>query len=469
MRCCRQSFMNSNRSMQKERTSSFHTRALRHLSTLERCREEAILRRFTRASRGAQMAIATIAAALAAFVSYTQLVQYQPFSGYAPFIAAWILLAMVLAGAYLMIAVLSAPRWLRLGIAAVGIIGGLAAYYVSATRYRGQYPTLHLALSQVGYLLSHAGIAGALCIPLSGSVRIRPLAIAACMLVLPVVAGTTTASLTGANAPASASHRAFTPIGTARTAGPERVSSACISPIGPLTTDHASAVFNKHSGLPQLPSAFQLQDYNVLLISVESMRYDDLATSDERPSLPALRALVQDGAFWFTRAYSPTSRMLLSLASLFDLTYPSHTHVETYVPEWTGRLLEAADTVAEQFADAGYDTFSYTHGLQLDEQVFGFEQGFDEVHREPARGRAIETADAALTKRTVARLRAMAQGARRWFGWVLLVSPTGRASIEEGQPAPYATSTGRSWRTSIDNWSRSSRPCAIRDRSTIPS
>ena len=72
------------------------------------------------------------------------------------------------------------------------------------------------------------------------------------------------------------------------------------------------------SNLPILPDSFKLDDYNILLITVEAFRVDE--TSFKKPKLnltPRLLEYAKNDAYWFTRAYVGSSYTLQSMATLF--------------------------------------------------------------------------------------------------------------------------------------------------------
>ena len=113
---------------------------------------------------------------------------------------------------------------------------------------------------------------------------------------------------------------------------------------------------------------------NVLIISVDSLRWDHLGVAGyERPVSPNIDRLASRGVH-FTRAYAQGSWTRPSVAATFSSAYQSVHHVgitEARV------LSEDFLTVAEILRTAGYRTYGWTTNSQI-AAVRGFSQGFDE-------------------------------------------------------------------------------------------
>jgi arylsulfatase A-like enzyme len=117
---------------------------------------------------------------------------------------------------------------------------------------------------------------------------------------------------------------------------------------------------------------------NILLISLDSVRYDELTPYGGKPIwhpdeviTPAIEALSQSG-ITFDRAISTTSWTLPShMALLTGLPDPVHGVTDNHQ-----RLDPGIVTLAEELGDAGYRTAGFFSGPNL-HPVFGFSQGFD--------------------------------------------------------------------------------------------
>lgn len=122
---------------------------------------------------------------------------------------------------------------------------------------------------------------------------------------------------------------------------------------------------------------------NVLLISLDSVRFDELTPYGGTPLWhpeevisPALEALSQSGVT-FDQAVSTTSWTLPShMALLTGLPDPVHGVTDNHK-----RLDPGIQTLAETLGAAGYQTAGFFSGPNL-HPVFGFSQGFDKYENE---------------------------------------------------------------------------------------
>ena len=184
-----------------------------------------------------------------------------------------------------------------------------------------------------------------------------------------------------------------------------------------------------HSHLPELPDAFRLEDYNVLIIASEATRWDDTSLANPaRNTMPALQRLARD-AFVARRAYSPSSGTYHSLASLFTMKPPSMVDMETWQQPWYGELSTTETTVAELFWEAGYATFwiGHDHNHAFTRAMLGLDQGFDERKLVPERSKPHSSrTDHRIARIVAERLdEAADDGERRFFGFVFFASPHG--------------------------------------------
>ncbi|WP_255194521.1 sulfatase [Natronobeatus ordinarius] len=110
---------------------------------------------------------------------------------------------------------------------------------------------------------------------------------------------------------------------------------------------------------------------NVVLVVLDTAR----ARSVSERTMPTLSALAEEGTA-FERAFATAPWTLPSHASLFTGTYTSehgahggHTYLD-----------DSVRTVAEAFADAGYETIGVSNNTWITEE-FGYDRGFDELRR----------------------------------------------------------------------------------------
>ena len=114
-------------------------------------------------------------------------------------------------------------------------------------------------------------------------------------------------------------------------------------------------------------------EYNVLLITVDTIRADRLgAYGFEGIDTPSIDSLAARGVT-FTRAYSPTPLTLPSHTSLFSGTYPPYHGVRD---NGGFTVPDELTLLAESFAAQGYDTAAFIAAFVLDSR-WGLDQGFD--------------------------------------------------------------------------------------------
>ena len=114
-------------------------------------------------------------------------------------------------------------------------------------------------------------------------------------------------------------------------------------------------------------------EYNVLLITVDTIRADRLgAYGFEGIDTPSIDSLAARGVT-FTRAYSPTPLTLPSHTSLFSGTFPPYHGVRD---NGGFTVPDELTLLAESFAAQGYDTAAFIAAFVLDSR-WGLDQGFD--------------------------------------------------------------------------------------------
>lgn len=128
---------------------------------------------------------------------------------------------------------------------------------------------------------------------------------------------------------------------------------------------------------------------NVLFVCLDTVRADRLGFYgyERHPNSPALDALAARSIV-FEDARSTASWTKPSVPSFFTSSYP----LQHGVYEGSARALagtvsdvlpDAADTVAERFANAGYATVAFVENAQL-RRGLGFEQGFGDAYHDRA-------------------------------------------------------------------------------------
>lgn len=122
------------------------------------------------------------------------------------------------------------------------------------------------------------------------------------------------------------------------------------------------------------PSRAATHPSNVLLIGIDTLRWDDTAlgaTPAERDLTPQLRRLAQRGTV-FTRAISQAPWTMPAFASVMTGEYPR----EHGAISLTGLLRDSETTIAEVLREAGYTTGAVVSHMFVDAR-HGFGQGFD--------------------------------------------------------------------------------------------
>lgn len=118
---------------------------------------------------------------------------------------------------------------------------------------------------------------------------------------------------------------------------------------------------------------------DVVLIVVDTLRADQTSVHGyARPTTPFLERFARERAQVFEQARSPAPWTKPSVASILTGLDPREHQLLTHV----SRLASGARTLAEAFAELGYETAGIQSNKQL-MSIFGFEQGFahyDEDH-----------------------------------------------------------------------------------------
>jgi arylsulfatase A-like enzyme len=116
---------------------------------------------------------------------------------------------------------------------------------------------------------------------------------------------------------------------------------------------------------------------NAILISIDTLRPDHLGCyGHERPTSPTLDALAEDGVrFEDVTAAAPWT--LPSHATMLTGLYPNHHGVKSHET----RLAQEVVTLAEEFEQAGYQTYAVVNTHNMGALQFQLDQGFGEEFR----------------------------------------------------------------------------------------
>ena len=111
---------------------------------------------------------------------------------------------------------------------------------------------------------------------------------------------------------------------------------------------------------------------NVLLVSMDTVRYDRTSLAGSKDTTPNLRALASEGVSW-SSAYAVGNESVYSHAAVVTGRYPS----EIAIPDYASFALpDDVPTLAGVLGSYGYATGAFTGGGHV-VATFGFDKGFD--------------------------------------------------------------------------------------------
>lgn len=178
---------------------------------------------------------------------------------------------------------------------------------------------------------------------------------------------------------------------------------------------------------------------NILLISIDTLRADHLATYGyPRATSPFIDGLAAEG-IRFDRAYATSSWTTPSVVSMITSSYPTRHRMGGRfrgVPRVWNRIPEGLPNVAETLRLHGYRTFGLAANTNLAADR-GFDRGFD-------RYECLGTADLDRVDEAIAPwLDEIGRGEGPWFFWLHMLDPHGPYNgrtpwIEDFEPA-YAS------------------------------
>jgi arylsulfatase A-like enzyme len=362
--------------------------------------------------RWVMLGLASALGFTAALAVCRTLAAYPPF-----FQSTWVIAALVVGAlgcAAAPVGLLGVRRCVANALAVAAALGFVAVSIANALAFQNLYPSLHLVATQVAAVL--AGWIAVRCVAVLAGPKSRPGVLGLAVLgAAPWLLGGV--FLSGASPRELSLLRSYTALGRAPTAygvelGGRRGSfSGSTDPAGDL------AYFLEHSRLPAL-DYLELDQFDLLFISAEATRFDATSSGDRQRDLtPHLRGLVEQGAFDFTRAYSPSTGTMQSMSGYMGMGIPSSLHLEVWLRRWYGRLLDTQYTVAEALQADGRDTFwiGHNHNQVFDASVAGLQQGFERVE--------LGGDDEVIRRRAVNQLGQLRAAGRRFFGWVFLAAP----------------------------------------------
>ncbi|WP_394825840.1 sulfatase [Pendulispora albinea] len=213
------------------------------------------------------------------------------------------------------------------------------------------------------------------------------------------------------------------------------------SPKDPAGTESAAIPDGAPAAAHQAPAASTVRrPYNVVLITVDTLRYDLGYTGYARPITPNIDALAER-AIVYERAYATASYTPKSLGPMLIGRYASETFRD---PEHYTTFYPANVFIAERVRAAGARTFAAMcqHYFKWDT---GLSQGFD-IWDTAATPRNMTDNDTSitgdrLTARALALLSDPANVDRRFFAWFHYFDPHAQYVAHEGAPS-FSTRKG---------------------------
>ncbi|MCP4446237.1 MAG: sulfatase-like hydrolase/transferase [Myxococcales bacterium] len=180
-----------------------------------------------------------------------------------------------------------------------------------------------------------------------------------------------------------------------------------------------------------IPEAYQ-QDWNVLLITVDTVRYDHTSFGDyKRNTTPRLAEFVKRSAN-FVFANAPSAGTMASIpAILTSKFFHSGIALKEDIPRGSPPKLKPSNTlIHEVFKKKGYRT-----GAILSHEYFndwGMDQGVDDYDNTVGKKRdPYGVTSPKLTDRSIAWIGK--QGSKKWFLWTHYIDPHGRYVSHPGE------------------------------------
>ena len=391
----------------------------------------------TRWHRWAVVLVILLSVALA-LAGYHTLISYERFEGHIPLMLLFALLGIAVAGMALFFMwppTRPFPGWsakpYQWAFASLFLALGIVMHVLNKLLFRQTYPTLHLSVLQLSFALMSGGLAVLLyrLVPRNAWPRqwIRRLlgVVAVHLLVL--------CWLPFSPEWAAASRSLY-----ARFTLPGQADSLAVDQLEKLTrsaeanaADLAPAsdgvdIFKEMSGMPELPPNFRLNNYNVLWITVEALRYDQTSLFDpKRNTTPRLLQLLHDeGAFVFDSAWSPSIRTMVVVSSMLAMTYPAFTKIHLSRNTIFGTLDKSELRVSDLFRGAGYRTFRVTHNISsvFEKRNHGLGQGFD-VNKLVCPSTLDPDCDLEISQEAAQAIDGVRGDKKPFFGWVFFSSP----------------------------------------------
>lgn len=384
--------------------------------------------------KNAFLGLGVLGSAAISLYGYYVLTTYIRFQGYWPFMVAFILAAIFLTGLFILLqehknevfpkdSKLNSLRWFAPGF--VILLGGATLHITNFNVFEDVYPTLHATLAQFTFILFVFGLTFVMTryrVPVLQNGWLQwGLIVSIChiLFLAPHWAETPWISK------AKPLYERYTILGQANMIDRDIDHNESVVALDLHSLRFDTNNFNELSHLPALPDTFKLNDYNILFVTVESLRYDQTSLFKKKwRNTPTLERLQTEGAFSFSLAFAPSMKTMVSISSILAMTYPSFSQLSLKRNPAYGQLREEENTVTELLHRAGYQTFRISHNFAnvFSRLNLGFEQGFERNKLLCTNPRQ-KTCDSDIISAAIAEVDRSLENRKPFFGWVFLSSP----------------------------------------------
>jgi arylsulfatase A-like enzyme/Tfp pilus assembly protein PilF len=192
----------------------------------------------------------------------------------------------------------------------------------------------------------------------------------------------------------------------------------------------------RETSAPQAAASDGMHDYNVLLVTIDTLRADHLGAYGARDAnTPALDRLAA-GGIRFEHAQTAVPLTLPSHTTILSALLPQHHGIRN---NGAGTLPDTTPTLATTLKSAGYRTGAFVGAFVLDHRyglAHGFDRYDDEIVGDPTETIALEAERPAAVVADRAIQWLEQSDARPFFAWVHFYDP----HAPYAAPPPYASS-----------------------------
>jgi arylsulfatase A-like enzyme len=384
-------------------------------------------------SRFKLLIIGVVLSAMVSGHSYYLLYEYPPIATYPPLILAFVAMFLCLSlwiAANLHFA--SENKFWRLlstwGFSLSMLVCFGASSYLNRVLYVGYYESLHAAILEISHVLLFAGLLSSLAVVMQRfKFRLGFGQIAASVGVLFVVFSLTFNSSHTDTTVRSAFFR-YTLLGTSGARNKlenGQFMRASTKGSSRLFDPQGVERFARHHQLPTLPATLELDSFNILLVTLESTRFQGTSFDDKKAGrTPRLADFAKrSGSYWARHGYTTSSCTIQTMGSVMSLSYPSLTHFTIGPRTFDGVVQDQNVTAAEVLSKAGYNTFWVGHNshFAFTTKIEGLGQGFQTIKLiDPKED---QHSDPKILETALETINSHRSDGKPFFGWIFFESP----------------------------------------------